>query len=68
MPRQKGEKVNAEHRRQQALAMTIEGHSERAIATALGVSKTQAHKDINKAVQERAEEWDNACAITFYSC
>ena len=58
MPRQKGEKVNAEHRRQQALAMTIEGHSERAIATALGVSKTQAHKDINKAVEERTEEWD----------
>ena len=58
MPRQKGEKINAEHRRQKALAMTIEGHTERAIATALGVSKTQAHKDINKALAERAEEWD----------
>ena len=54
---QKGKKLNAELRRQKALAMTIEGHPERAIATALGVSKTQAHKDISKALKERAEEW-----------
>ena len=58
MPRQKGKKLNAELRRQKALAMTTEGHPERAIATALGISKTQAHKDISKALKERAEEWD----------
>ena len=57
MPRQKGKKLNAELRRQKALSMTIEGHSERAIATALGISKTQAHNDIGKALQERSKEW-----------
>ena len=43
MPRQKGKKLNAELRRQEALTMTVAGHTERAIATALGISPRLRH-------------------------
>ena len=43
MPRQKGKKLNAELRRQEALSMTVAGHTERAIATALGISPRLRH-------------------------
>ena len=58
MPRQKGKKLNVELRRQEALSMTVAGYTERDIATALGISKTQAHNDIAKALEERSKEWD----------